>query len=478
MLLWAFRDELIPTKPAPREPGGEELNVEGTVGILSPGRMAGGRRSRRTAALDSARDRLSTTPGRLVLASTLVVIAAVACGAVAVSAERFRARAAEAVRSQTEPLLAQAVILYTALSDANATATTTFLTGGLEPPARRSHYLADLRVAGDALATLTREVGTAPAPHAAVLTITEQLPVYAGLVESARASNRQGFPVGASYLRQASGLLTGTMLPAADRLYATEAERLNRDYDSGTATGTLVAFALSAALVLALLLAVQVYVAQISHRVFNVPMVLATIVLVGATVWGLVGMIGAQNALVRAQRNGSDSVEALSATRVLLSRSQTDESLTLVNRGTDETDPLDFPAVMAVLEPARGSGGLLGEVAALERRTGMATAARRIDTEFAAYRIGATNILALEAAGQTETAINAAVSAAANPRSPGDELVATLTARLNAAQQRFASAASDATSSLTGLALGIPLLIAIAALLALLGLRQRLGEYR
>jgi hypothetical protein len=452
--------------------------LEGEAGMLSPGRTAGRRRPRGTAALDWTRNRLKTTPGRLVLASVLVVIAALACGAVAVSAVRSRTRAAAAVRSQTEPLLVQAVTLYTALSDANATATTTFLTGGLEPPARRVHYLVDLRVASDALAALTRDVGTAPSPRAAVLTITEQLPVYAGLVESARADNRQGFPVGASYLRQASGLLTGTMLPAADRLYATEAERLNGDYDSATATGTLVAFVLAAAVALALLLAVQVYVARISHRFFNVPMVVATIVLVAATVWGLVGMIGAQNALVRAQRDGSDPVEALSATRVLLSRAQTDESLILAGRGTDETDPLDFPAVMAALAPARARGGLLGEVAVLERRTGRAEAARRIEAEFADYRAEATSVLALEASGQTPTAIHAAVAAAANPGSPSDELIATLNAQLNAAQRRFAGAASDATSSLTGLALGISVLTAVAALLALLGLQQRLGEYR
>jgi hypothetical protein len=478
MGLWVLREQLVPREPASYEPGREQVNVAGGARIATRARPVDRRRSRGATALDWAREWLITTPGRLVLASMLVVIAAVVCGAAAVSVERSRAHAADAVRSQTEPLLVQAVTLYTALSDANATATTTFLTGGLEPPARRVRYLADLRAASDALATLARDVGTAPVPHAAVVTITEQLPVYAGLIESARANNRQGFPVGASYLRQASGLLTGTMLPAAERLYAIEANRLNGDYDAGTATGTLVAFALSAAVALAVLLGVQAYMALISHRVFNVPMVLATIVLVGATVWGLVGMIGAQNALVRAQRNGSDPVEALSAARVLVSRSQTDESLTLAGRGTDESDPLDFPVVTDALAPARGSGGLLGEVAALERRNGTPAAARRIDAEFAEYRTQATNVLALEAGGQTETAINDAVSADANPSSPSDQLNATLTAQLNHAQQRFASAASDATSSLTGLAVGIPVLIAIAALLALLGLRQRLSEYR
>jgi hypothetical protein len=72
---------------------------------------------------------------------------------IATAAERSRASAASAARSQTEPLLGQAATLYTALSDANATATTTFLEGGLEPPARRARYAADLRLSTDALAS-------------------------------------------------------------------------------------------------------------------------------------------------------------------------------------------------------------------------------------------------------------------------------------------------------------------------------------
>jgi hypothetical protein len=38
--------------------------------------------------------------------------------------------------------------------------------------------------------------------------------------------------------------------------------------------------------------------------------------------------------------------------------------------------------------------------------------------------------------------------------------------------------ASGAVSSLDGLAVAIPLLTAVAAVLALLGVRRRLGEYR
>jgi hypothetical protein len=442
--------------------------VRGTLVVPAPARD---RTSRAGATLGWVRGRLLTTPGRLTLAAILVVAGAIVCGILTVAAERSVQRAPTAARRETEPLLVQAVTLYTKLSDANATATATFATGGLEPPARRAHYLADMRAAGGALVTLTREAGTSADARAAVLAITPQLPVYAGLVETARADNRQGLPVGAGYLRQASALLASTVLPAADRLYATEAERLNDVYESGTSTATIVAFTVAMAIALALLVALQIWLARLTHRVFNLAILLATIVLAAGSAFTLVGMVGAQHALARAQRDGSDPAEALSATRVLFSRAQTDESLILVNRGGDETDQADFDEVMRVLAPGRGANGLLGEVSELDRRS--ATSAAALVGDFAAYRALTDRIARLEAAGNTSAAIDAADGSSAS-----DHVTAILDAQTAAAQRRFTRAAADATSSLSGLSLTLPLVIVIAAALGLLGLGQRLREYR
>jgi hypothetical protein len=429
---------------------------------------------RRTASvLGWIRERLTTTPGRLALVLMLVVAGALVFGVVATSAERSRAQAADAIRNRTEPLLVQAVNLYTALSDANATATTTFLTGGLEPPARRALYLEDLRVASQSLATLTREVGGSAGPQTAV--VTNELPVYSGLVEAARANNRQGLPVGAAYLRQASTLLTGTILPAAAGLYATEARTLSNDYSTGTATASLVVLVLVIAISLVLLGLAQIYLARLSRRILNPPLLVATALLAAVSIWALLGLTGEQNALGTAQRAGSDSVEVLSATTVLVSRARSDESLTLVNRGSDETDPADFAVVMRTLAPNRG---LIGEVTALAGGTGTRDAAQQLASDFGAYQAETARIAAFEANGQIVPAINLAVRSAASPSSPADRMSANLAGQLAAAQRRFGSAAADATSSLSGLSIAIPVLTVLVAALALVGLRQRLSEYR
>jgi hypothetical protein len=344
----------------------------------------------------------------------------------------------------------QAVNLYTALTDANATATTTFLRGGLETPALRAHYVQDLRFASTSLAALTRGIGDAPATRSAVVTIGQQLPVYSGLVEAARANNRLGFPVGAAYLRQASALLAGRILTAASHAYASEARALSEDYATGAATAVLVVLAVTVMVALALLVASQVYLARISRRIFNVPMVLASVVLAGIAAWALIGVVDEQNALAAAHRD-SDAVEVLSASRILLARAQSDESLTLVGRGSDQTAPIDFARVSRALAPP---SGLIAE------------------TEVATARVGIADRRRVLSAGYSSFIHSPSSSSAAN------RLDAALDRRITAAQADFANDSADATSSLSGLSIAIPVLTVAAAALALFGVRQRLEEYR
>jgi hypothetical protein len=444
----------------------DDVTLEGLGTGVAPARTRRRRRTGAGAALAWVRDRLATTPGRLVLVSIMVVAGAVVFGAIATGAEQSRERAAKAARSQTEPLLAHAANLYSALSDANATEATALLSGGLEPPAKRARYLADLRVASNALSTLARESGTSAT--GALNTIADQLPVYSGLVESARANSRQGFPVGAAYLRAAVLVSTTKMLPAADLIYRTEARQLGDDYISGTSNTSLTTFIVAGTVALILLLLAQWYVTRISRRILNVGMLVATVVVAAVSVWGVVALINEQNSLSGAQQHGSDSVEVLSAASVLLSRAQGDLSLTLVNRGTDETDPLDFTAV------GRGLLPLTREISVLARRTGTTADANRFGADYASYQAQATRIKDLQNIGQLPAALALEPATAAI----SDRLSSDLDGEIHAAQGRFGHAAADATSALDELSIAIPVITVLAAVAALFGLRQRINEYR
>jgi len=428
--------------------------------------------------IERIRPRLTTTPGRLRLAAVLLAFGAIAFGALAASAVSTRLQAAHSVATDTEPLLVTAEGLYASLSDADATAATTFLTGGLEAPAQRERYASDLRAASGQLATLARQAGGYAQTRAAIGTLATQLPVYSGLVETARADNRQGFPVGAAYLRQASTLMREQVLPAAGQLYKVEARRLSGDYRSGVSTGTLLTVIAVLCAMLGLLAVIQVRLARLTHRIFNVSMVLATVLVLALGVWMIVGLTGEQNALARAQRSGSDPVQVLSAARILALRAQGDESLALVARGGGVQNLADFEAVTGRLGAVSGTGGLLGEAATISRRSGSAAVNDRLSATFARYLVVHGRVVALETNGRFNDAVNLAVGSHAQELSLSDALNSGLVQEISAAQRRFASAASDATSALGGLWLWIPLLSVLFAALALYGVLQRLGEYR
>ena len=422
--------------------------------------------------------RLTTTPGRLRLAAVLLVLGTIVFGAIATSAVSTRREAAHSVATDTEPLLVTAEGLDASLSDADATAATTFLTGGLEPPAQRERYAGDVRAASGQLATLVRRAGGSKQTRAAVRTLELQLPVYTGLVETARADNRQGFPVGAAYLRQASTRMREQILPAAGRLYEVEARRLNGDYRSGVSSGTLIAVTAAGLVMLGLLVVAQVYVSHLTSRIFNVPMALATVLVLALGVWMIAAMISEQNALSRTQRNGSDPVQVLSAARILALRAQGDDGLALVARGGGESNLTDFDAVAHRLGSSGEPASLFGEATVIARRSGTGTAIDRLSATFARYLAVHRRVVARETNGRFNDAVNLAVGSHAQELSLSDALNVDLVQQISAAQRRFGGAADDAASALGGLWLAIPFVSVLFAALALYGVTQRLEEYR
>jgi hypothetical protein len=419
--------------------------------------------------------RLRTTPGRLRLVALVLALAAIAFGVAMATAAASRHEAADAVAARTGPLLVQADRLYASLSDADATATTTFLIGGQEPVQRRRRYLADLAAASLRVTSLAEQVGSSAAARDAVAAVSTRLPVYSGLIESARANNRQDLPVGAAYLRRASELMRDEILPAAAQLYEIEARRLDADYRSSTSATGFVALAVAGTLLLVLLVGTQVGLARFTHRVLNVPLVLATAVLVGAAVWVLIAFVAEQNALSDAQRKGSDSVQVLSAVRFLALRAQRDEGVALVARGGDKQDVRDVETVLRTLGSAQAGRGLLGEARELAARSGSTRAVDRLSSAFGDYERVHRRVAAAEDGGDFRAATRTFI----DEETPiSDRLGPQLEAQIALAQRRFSRSADDAVSAVSGVAVGIGILAAAIAVLSVVGLAKRIGEYR
>jgi hypothetical protein len=88
--------------------------------------------------------------------------------------------------------------LYRSLADADATATRGYVSGGLEPAAVRARYDDDVARAADRLVQAASRLPVGDPAAVPVTTIGVQLPVYTGLMETARTYNRQGLPLGQS----------------------------------------------------------------------------------------------------------------------------------------------------------------------------------------------------------------------------------------------------------------------------------------
>lgn len=292
---------LVPTAPAPTAPtplGAVPAEVARPVGN-TPARLR----------------RL-----RLVAVASGVVLALLGTAAMALLTLTLRQAANDVeqlVRVQT---------IETDLLVADANATNTFLVGGLESPQRRAAYDNALaEVAG----LVSQSARAQPADADALAALNARVLDYAGLVEAARANNRQGLPVGAQYLRQASNGLRADALPVADALVSANTDRATSSLT--TAWGWVLPLLGLAAT--AVLVVVQVILARGFRRRINPGLLIGSLVLLGLSLSSLVALIALATS-VGAARSDFDDVSAVGTARVQGNLAKSSESLTLIARGS------------------------------------------------------------------------------------------------------------------------------------------------
>ena len=143
----------------------------------------------------------TTEPGRLQIIGAVLAALVIAFGAVTAFEIADRASAADDVVSRSQPLSADAASVYRSLADADTAASSGFLAGAEKEPAARERYQKDIALASKLLVKAATNTDSASESGRQIATLNEQLPRYTGLVETARAYNRQGLPLGGAYLR-------------------------------------------------------------------------------------------------------------------------------------------------------------------------------------------------------------------------------------------------------------------------------------
>lgn len=163
-----------------------------------------------------------TTPTRLWLALLGTVLSILLLAGVAAAAVQSESTAARQTNGAVEFRAVNVQELYYALSDADAAAATGILDSPAPSARFTTRYQSDITQADDALAESSVDVVGDQAASAQLQRIDEQLSEYTGLIGTAQADNRLGYPVGGAYLREASNLLEQNMLPEVQSVLAGE----------------------------------------------------------------------------------------------------------------------------------------------------------------------------------------------------------------------------------------------------------------
>jgi hypothetical protein len=281
------------------------------------------------------------TPGRLRLAGVAGVVACLVFGLGATGAVAQRSSAISDARNHAAQLV-RIQDIRSNLTQADAAATNAFLVGGLEPPDQRASY--DAGIAGASAAIAAASSGS-DADATALAKTNQQLAQYAGLIESARANNRQGFPIGSAYLRQASNLLRLQMLPPLATLVSAEQGRITSSYND--AAGAIDALNIVLVLAIVVLVLVEIWLSAKTRRTFNRSLVLATLIVAIGGLVGVAVMASAQHSAANVRKGSLSGTDVIASARTDAFAAKSDESLTLINRGSGQPFEAQYQRVMA-----------------------------------------------------------------------------------------------------------------------------------
>lgn len=412
----------------------------------------------------------AATPVKLRLLLVFLVLLSLGWGVVAALTAEQHAAAAASVVAVSEPLSLDAELIYQSLSDADATEANAFLAGGLEPAAARQRYNADIAQAAIRIEAASALVGSGnPAIGTDLATLSAQLPVYADEIGTARADNRLGLPLGTAYLREASTLVRGTLLPAASDIYTRESGLLTSSSAQATGLPLIVLAVLTGLGIGYLLYRASRWLTRQTHRVINYGLLLAALAGLVSLVWLAAAFGVGRTELLHAQQYGSGPAQAFARADVAALRAHTDESLTLIDNSGDDSYQEDFSLQRKLLGP--GPGTLLAAVQASAGSTGTAAAAdaRTWYQAHAALR-------ALDDGGNHTAAVASALSG--DSAAGFARLSAALSNGIDTSQAVFATSARQGRDAFTGLAPGMIVASLLMAAGSARGLSRRLAEYR
>jgi hypothetical protein len=416
----------------------------------------------------------TSTPAKLSALRAVLIVLAVLFAVGAAFGVNRRANAIDEVRTASGQLLALQDI-QVRIVHADAIASSSYLRSGQEDPTQRTAYLDEIAKAGDGLVAVS---GAASADDLVQLSEASRLlGSYVGLVEQARANNRQGFPVGATYQRQANGIVSNTDSDTPDivsSLRAVEASQRDQINDSlGTAHRAGVWMQLSGWLLLLALVLASWWMSRTFRRIINVPIAIAALMLFLLLVIG-----GTKQASSVSDADGAvgtqlEAADNAAQARAAAFEAKSQEALTLINRGNGAANEANWQ---------RGNDVVTQE---LDKQLGTASGLSEDAADaYGNYQAAHRDIREIDKSGGWDTAVAISLGAIPAPTAnvnavrsfdDFDQAVSQIVANEGTNASARLSDAVSPLSSLRNIVFVAGLVIAV---LAALGVGQRLREYR
>ena len=372
------------------------------------------------------------------------------------------------VLNHTEPLAFAAGRLYTTLSIADAAAATAFIAQA-EPREVRLRY--EQAITDASVAVTRASSGLTDQPLVELLgRINAELAVYTGLIEVARTNNREGNPVGSSYLSEASGLMQSTILPDAQLLYKATSERVDSETTASTEIPAPVILVVSATVVFGAFS--HRWLARRTRRRINPGLVVGALGILVMMVWVGTALAISTAASRSAKDTAADSLKIVTNVEITAQQARADETLSLIRRGDEEIRKQSFYQRIDMMHEQ------------IDRYMARPDAVDKGDLQGAdqllvRWRQANDRINSYISVGNYRAATEVALGSGENDSTPAfDKLDESLVKVMDQSRTHLRNDVLNARSGLSGAQLGGVVLSLGAAVAVALGLWPRLKEYR
>jgi hypothetical protein len=411
---------------------------------------------------------ISTTPGRILAVG--IVLAALGVGSAFATSTTInhRQQVLTTVLNHTEPLSFAAGRLYTTLSVADAAAATAFIAQAEPRPVRLRYEQA---ITDAAVAVTRASSGLTDEPLVQLLgKINAELAVYTGLIEIARTNNREGNPVGSSYLSEASGLMQSTILPDAAQLYQATSARVDTETTASTE--------IPAPVILVLLTTVVFgafshrWLARRTRRRINPGLVVGALGILVMVVWMGIALTISTTASRSAKVTAAESLKTVTNVAITAQQARADETLSLIRRGDEQVRKQSFYQRIDSMHQQ------------LDRYMARSDAVDKADLQGAdqllvRWRQANDRINTYISVGNYRAATQVALGTGEDDSTPAfDKLEDELGKAMDQSRTQLRNDVLNARSGLSGAQVGGVVLSLSAAIAVALGLWPRLKEYR